>query len=116
MPNETKIHAIIHTAAAAAAVVGAELAQLPCADSVALRGIQATMIGAIAREHGADYGDAASMELLVNFTAANVGRKVAQVAVGWLPGWGNLINATTAASLTEAIGWAAHRYFAAGNR
>jgi uncharacterized protein (DUF697 family) len=32
--------------------------------------------------------------------------------VGWLPGFGNAINAATAAALTEAIGWAAEEYFA----
>lgn len=28
-----------------------------------------------------------------------------QVALGWFPGIGNVINATTAAGLTEAMGW-----------
>jgi uncharacterized protein (DUF697 family) len=33
------------------------------------------------------------------------------VQVGWVPGLGNAINATTAAGLTEAVGWAADAYF-----
>ena len=37
--------------------------------------------------------------------AGTVGRTTAQVLVGWLPGVGNIINAVTAATLTEAVGW-----------
>lgn len=45
------------------------------------------------------------------------GRGISQVLVGWIPGYGNAINATTAAAVTEAIGWAADAYFAdPGNR
>ena len=40
------------------------------------------------------------------------GRLLSQVLVGWVPGFGNVINASTAAALTEAIGWAADSYFA----
>ncbi len=29
-----------------------------------------------------------------------------QVLVGWIPGIGNAVNASTAAALTEGIGWA----------
>ena len=36
---------------------------------------------------------------------ATVGRTVSQILIGWIPGIGNAINATTAAGLTEAIGW-----------
>ena len=37
--------------------------------------------------------------------AATIGRTASQVLIGWIPGVGNIINATTAATLTEAIGW-----------
>ena len=37
-------HAIIHTASASAAGIGAGLAQLPCSDAVALIPIQITMV------------------------------------------------------------------------
>lgn len=40
-----------------------------------------------------------------------VGRGASQVAVGWIPGAGNAINATTAFAITEAVGWAAYKYF-----
>jgi uncharacterized protein (DUF697 family) len=31
--------------------------------------------------------------------------------VGWIPGFGNAINASTAFAITEAIGWAANDIF-----
>ena len=37
--------------------------------------------------------------------AGQVGRTASQILIGWLPGVGNVINAVTAASLTETIGW-----------
>ena len=37
--------------------------------------------------------------------AAQIGRAASQVLIGWVPGVGNVVNAVTAASLTEAIGW-----------
>ena len=37
--------------------------------------------------------------------AAIGGRTVSQFLVGWIPGLGNAINAGTAASITEGIGW-----------
>lgn len=106
-----KVHGIVHTASTAAAAVGAGLAQLPGSDAPVLAGIQTTMIVAIAHEHGAAVTKAAAADLLLTFAATHVGRGVSQWLVGWVPGWGNAINATTAAALTEAVGWAADAYF-----
>jgi hypothetical protein len=36
--------------------------------------------------------------------AATIGRAASQALIGWIPGIGNIINATTAAAITEAIG------------
>ncbi|MCQ2741188.1 MAG: type I restriction endonuclease, partial [Alphaproteobacteria bacterium] len=38
-------------------------------------------------------------------TATMIGRAASQVAVGWIPGAGNIINAATAGVLTESLGW-----------
>ncbi|MBQ9492420.1 MAG: hypothetical protein IJR54_01630 [Oscillibacter sp.] len=35
-----------------------------------------------------------------------VGRGVSQFLLGWIPGVGNVLNAATAAGVTEALGWA----------
>ena len=111
MTKNEKIHSIIHLAAAASAGVGAGLAQLPGADAPVLMGIQATMITGIAKVHGHALSDAAAEKLLATFTASMGGRFISQALVGWIPGAGNAINAATAASITEAIGWAADAYF-----
>ncbi len=109
--RDQKIHGIIHSAAAASAAVGAGLAQLPGSDAPVLVGIQTTMIIAIAMEHGVSLTKAAAARMVLTFAATCVGRGVSQWLVGWIPGWGNAINATTAASLTEGIGWATDAYF-----
>ena len=49
---------------------------------------------------------------LASVTAATVGRAVSQVLVGWIPGLGNAINASTAAALTESVGWLLAKEFA----
>jgi uncharacterized protein (DUF697 family) len=107
-----KVHGIIHTASAAAAGVGAGLAQLPGSDSVPLVSIQAAMIVAIASLHGIAIEKALALDFIVGFAATTGGRFVSQLLLGWIPGFGNAINASTAAAITEAIGWAADRYFA----
>jgi len=109
-----KIHGIIHTASAGAAGVGAGLAQIPGSDAPAIAGLQTTMIIAIAEERGISITRAAAADLLLTFAATTAGRGISQWLVGWIPGWGNAINASTAAALTEAVGWAADTYFAEG--
>lgn len=110
--RQQKVHGIIHTAATASAAVGAGLAQVPGSDAPIIAGIQTTMIVAIAQEYGASISKAAAADLLLTFTATVAGRGLSQLLVGWIPGWGNAINASTAAALTEAVGWAADAYFA----
>jgi uncharacterized protein (DUF697 family) len=109
--SNTRVDALIHTASTAAAAVGAGLAQIPGSDAPVLVSIQTGMIVGIAQEHGAAISKAAAAELLLTFTATLVGRGISQLLIGWVPGLGNAINATTAASLTEAVGWAADAYF-----
>jgi uncharacterized protein (DUF697 family) len=107
-----KVHGIIHSVSAAAGGVGAGLAQIPGSDAPVLMGLQAAMIVGIAEVHGASITKAAAADLVLTFCATMTGRAVSQVLVGWIPGLGNAINASTAAALTEAVGWAADSYFA----
>ena len=87
------------------------MAQIPGSDAPVLAGIQTTMIIAIGHEHGASVTKAAAADLLLTFAATVAGRGISQLLVGWVPGLGNVINATTAAGLTEAVGWGADAYF-----
>jgi len=106
-----KVHGIIHTTSASCAGVGAGLAQIPTADMPVIAGLQSGMILLIAHEHGVTITKTAAAELLLTFSASIGGRAISQALVGWVPGLGNVINATTAAALTEAVGWAANAYF-----
>ena len=106
-----KVHGIIHVAAGGAAAIGAGLAQLPGSDSAAIVPLQTAMIISIAHVHGVELSKTAAANLLLTFAATVSGRTISQFLVGWVPGIGNAINASTALAITEAIGWAAHEYF-----
>ena len=111
-----KIHGVIHTASLGAAAVGAGMAQIPGSDAPVIAGIQTTMIIAISEEYGVPLTKIAAADLLLTFAATTAGRGLSQVLVGWIPGWGNAVNASTAAALTEAVGWAADAYFESNRR
>lgn len=109
--TDARISRTIHAAAAAAAFIGGGLAQLPGSDSAALAPLQVALITEIAAHHGHAITKAAALKLLAPMAATAAGRGIAATLVGWLPGFGNVINAATAGLLTEAIGWAAHEHF-----
>lgn len=98
-------HTIIHSASISAGAVGAGLAQVPCADSAIIVPIQTVMAVAIARVFGIKVTKSAARSSVVSLAASQIGRAASQVAFGWIPAAGNVINAGTAISLTEAIGW-----------
>lgn len=102
---------IIHVFAAVAGGVGAGLAQLPGSDAPVLVAIQTSMILALADHHCVPITRAAAAELALTFSATMVGRTASQVLLGWIPAAGNVVNAATAAGITEAVGWAAVRWF-----
>ncbi|WP_202622551.1 hypothetical protein [Neglectibacter sp. 59] len=103
--QQAKCHAIIHTASAAAGAVGGGLAQIPASDSIVITPIQLAMVLSLGKVFDLELSDSAGMASLASASGAAVGRGISQVLVGWIPGIGNIINAGTAASLTEAIGW-----------
>ena len=111
MMSKMKVHCIIHGATLTAGAVGFGLAQLPCSDSVPLVSIQTGMVKLIAGVHGRNLTQAAAMALISTFAATMAGRNISQLAGGWIPLYGNALNATTAAGITEAMGWMAHGYF-----
>ena len=96
---------IIHSASAATAVIGGGLAQVPTSDNLIITPIQLTMAISLGRVFGIDLDQSAAKAAVTSAAAATVGRTASQVIVGWIPGMGNVINAITAATLTEAIGW-----------
>ena len=66
------------------------------------------------RVFGKSLSEASAKAALASVAAATVGRTASQVLVGWIPGIGNAINATTAAGITEAMGWLLAKEFDEG--
>ena len=77
-----------------------------------LTSLQTAMIIAIATEYDCTITKANAKAMLLTLPAGYGGRALAQFLVGWIPGLGNAINASTAMALTETIGWTANAYFA----
>ena len=103
--QKSRCHTIIHTASASAAAVGGGLAQVPCSDNAIITPIQLAMIIGLGRVFEIELSESSARAALASAAAATVGRAASQVLIGWIPGIGNAINASTAASVTEIIGW-----------
>lgn len=112
--QETKCHAIIHGASAAAAAAGAGMAQIPGSDNAVIVPIQIGMIVALGGVFSIDISESVAKSALATATATMVGRGISQFLVVWMPGIGNALNATTAAAVTETIGWAIAKSFDRG--
>lgn len=102
---------LIHGFSSLAATIGGGLAQLPGADATILASIQATMVMALAEKYNMPMHKTAAAELVLTLGATIVGRQLSRRARSRVPGWGNAIGAATAFTLTEAIGWAAVKWF-----
>ena len=100
--QRSKCHAIIHTASASAAAAGAGLAQLPGSDNAVITPIQLAMTVSLGAVFGIQLTQSAAAAALASFAASTVGRAASQLLLGWIPGFGNAINASTAAALTES--------------
>ncbi len=112
--TKQRVQGIIHAASIACDGLDGDLAQVPESDPAAIAQIRTSMIKDIASEHGIGITDAAAADLLLAFSATMESHPVLasrQLLVGWLPGIDNDINDSTAAALTEAIGWTANSHF-----
>lgn len=98
---------IIHTASAAAAAAGA--IPIPMSDTIPITGAQILMIKNLGSVFGLTLNDSLVKSLLAVTTAQQVGRSVATNLLKAIPGVGSIvggvISASTAAALTEALGW-----------
>ncbi|HEY9126070.1 MAG TPA: hypothetical protein VIM62_03045 [Acidobacteriaceae bacterium] len=112
--QKRKCRLIIHGASAAAGAMGAGLAQVVAADNVVIVPIQVTMVISLGRVFDVKLSKAAAEAAALSTAATLVGRATSQVLVGWIPVIGNAINAVTAASITEAMGWAVAGQFEKG--
>lgn len=106
-------HGIIHANAVAASGIAAGLAQFPGGDNAPLAAIELEMTMALGGVFGISVTKAGAASILSGVVGTTVGRVVSQVLVGWIPGVGNAINAGTAASVVEGIGWSVAKTFEA---
>jgi uncharacterized protein (DUF697 family) len=110
--QRAQCHSIIHIASVAAAGVGVGLAQLPCSDSIAIIPIQITMVISLGSVFGIRLNNSTAEATLATATATMVGRGISQILIGWIPVIGNVVNAATAAGISETLGWAIAADFA----
>lgn len=110
--QEKRCHAIIHTAAAATAAIGAGFAQLPCSDNIAIIPMQMIMVVSLGSVFGIRLQQTTAESTLGTATATVMGRSISQTLIGWVPVFGNICNAVTAGLVTETIGWAIAHDFA----
>jgi uncharacterized protein (DUF697 family) len=103
--QRTKCSTIIHMTAAASAGVGGGLAQLPLSDSAVITPMQIAMAMALAEIFDIKLEKSAAAAAIGAATTSTIGRVTSQLLVGWIPGLGNMVNAGTALTLTEALGW-----------
>ena len=110
--QRNQCHTIIHSASALAAGVGFAGAQIPTADNLILVPIQITMIISLGAVFGRELSESAAKSALATAMTTIAGRGISQWLVGWIPLYGNIVNASTAAAVTEGIGWAIATDFA----
>ena len=106
-----KCRSIIHMASGAAALVGSGMAQIPLSDAVLIAPIQVKMLTALGTVFDINLTESAAKGLFASLSTSCVGRAASQLLGGWIPIWGNILNASTAAGLTEAVGWLAVEHF-----
>lgn len=109
--QRSKCHGIIHTASLAAAAAGGGMAQLPGSDAIPITAAQITMIISLGAVFDIPVSRSAAQAILKGLAGAAGGRLVSQFLVGWIPGFGNAINASTAVAITEKLGWKAAEKF-----
>lgn len=111
--QKRECHHIIHLHAVSAAGIAGGLAQLPGADAAPLVAIEVKMVTELANVFGVSLTKTAATAVVSGLAGTTVGRAISQWLVGWIPGWGNAINASTAAGVVESLGWAAADHFCA---
>lgn len=110
--KKKKCRKIIHSAAVGAAGVGGGMAQLPGMDVPVIVGIEVTMTIALGAVFGISLTESAAKSIVLATAGTIAGRGITQGLIGWMPGIGNLINASTAFAIVEALGWAIANDFA----
>lgn len=110
MPKELgkKCHIAIHTATTAAAAAGA--IPIPIADAIPITATQIGMVIALGKVFDITLSETVAKSLIGASITPQAGRTVASGLLKMIPGAGTVaggvIGASTAAAITEALGWA----------
>lgn len=98
-----KCEMIIHGSSVAAA--GAAAATIvPGADSVAIMPIQIAMVAAVSRQYGIDLSASVIRSTVYASLGSIVGKAGAGLLLRWTPIAGNVVRASVAFSVTQALG------------
>ena len=108
--RKKRVQVIIHATSVEAAAVGLATAQVP-GDKLIIGGFQVEMIMDIASEFGIVMTKSAASALFQSTIASFIGPQVASGIIKYVPGLGNIVNASVAAAITETIGWATYNHF-----
>jgi len=109
MPKELekKCHIAIHSATAASAAAGA--IPIPMSDAIPITAAQIGMVIALGKAFDITLSEAAAKSIMGVGLAQQAGRTVASGVLKMIPGVGTIVGgivgASTAAALTEALGW-----------
>ncbi len=109
MPKELekKCHIAIHSATAASAAAGA--IPIPMSDAIPITAAQIGMVIALGKAFDITLSESAAKSIMGVGLAQQAGRTVASGVLKMIPGVGTIVGgivgASTAAALTEALGW-----------
>lgn len=109
MPKELekKCHIAIHSATAASAAAGA--IPIPMSDAIPITAAQIGMVIALGKAFDITLSEAAAKSIMGVGLAQQAGRTVASGVLKMIPGVGTIVGGivglSTAAALTEALGW-----------
>ena len=104
LSKAAKAIGIVQVNTAAAASIAGIMAQTPGADEAALIANDLAMVISIGKIYGMNNFDKSAIGTLAMLSGKGIGVRVFAKAVTWFPGAGNVVNATVAAGVTEAIG------------
>lgn len=110
--QQKKCRWTIHGAAFVGALVAGGLAQIPASDNAILVPMEILMVLRLGAIFGIRIRDSYRTSLVIGTAATMIGRGVSEVLVGWVPLFGNALDAFTAVGVIEVLGWMVARDFA----
>jgi len=104
---------LIQSVAANSAVVGFGPTQTPLAENPSIGPLQVEMAVSLGRAFGIELTSAAAKRLVMACSIGYLCQKAAQLVAGWIPieAKDNIARATTAAALTQEVGWSLVYHF-----